>query len=161
MRSAPTVRCRALLLGRSKDNSASCAIGPFVRLFDADFGIDDVRRCDLAPTVQEPAGFRLEGSSAVSKISRDPLDFVAQAIGPQHQYPDGFVLFLRAIFAPIQGRHGPGPGFTRDHGDLVAISTARRGTLLDRATTSDRAAPWTFGIGALMRNLAGRGRLRP
>jgi fumarylacetoacetate (FAA) hydrolase family protein len=151
----------ALLLGRSKDNNASCAIGPFVRLFDADFGIDDVRRCDLALTVQGAEGFRLEGSSAMSKISRDPLDLVAQAIGPQHQYPDGFVLFLGTMFAPIQDRHGPGQGFTHEQGDLVAISTARLGTLLNRVTTSDRAAPWTFGIGALMRNLAGRGLLRP
>jgi fumarylacetoacetate (FAA) hydrolase family protein len=150
----------ALLLGRSKDNNASCAIGPFVRLFDADFGIDDVRRCDLALTVQGAEGFRLEGSSAMSKISRDPLDLVAQAIGPQHQYPDGFVLFLGTMFAPIQDRHGPGQGFTHEQGDLVAISTARLGTLLNRVTTSDRAAPWTFGIGALMRNLAGRGLLR-
>jgi fumarylacetoacetate (FAA) hydrolase family protein len=151
----------ALLLGRSKDNNASCAIGPFVRLFDADFGIDDVRRCDLALTVQGAEGFRLEGSSAMSKISRDPLDLVAQAISPQHQYPDGLVLFLGTMFAPIQDRHGPGQGFTHEQGDLVAISTARLGTLLNRVTTSDRAAPWTFGIGALMRNLAARGLLRP
>ena len=100
----------ALLLGKAKDNNASCAIGPFIRLFDEHFGIDDVRRCDLAMQVEGPDGFVMQGSSSLAKISRDPLDLVGQAIGANHQYPDGFVLFLGTMFAPTQDRHAAGPG---------------------------------------------------
>ena len=150
----------ALLLGKSKDNNASCAIGPFIRLFDAQFGIDDVRRCDLAMRVEGPEGFVMDGSSALSKISRDPLDLVSQAIGANHQYPDGFMLFLGTMFAPTQDRHGPGLGFTHVIGDVVTISTPRLGTLANRVNTSDRVKPWTYGARSLMRDLARRGLLR-
>ena len=149
----------ALLLGKAKDNNASCSIGPFIRLFDEHFGIDDMRRCDVALRVDGPEGFALEGLSSLSKISRDPLDIVTHAIGPCHAYPDGFMLFLGTMFAPTQDRHGPGQGFTHVVGDVVRISTASLGTLVNRVTTSDQAAPWTFGISSLMRNLAGRGLL--
>jgi fumarylacetoacetate (FAA) hydrolase family protein len=146
----------ALLLGKAKDNNASCAIGPFIRLFDEHYGIDDVRRCEVALQVLGPEGFTLDGSSSLSKISRDPLDLVSQAIGPHHAYPDGFMLFLGTMFAPTQDRHGPGQGFTHVVGDVVRISTPQLGCLINRVTTSDRAARWDFGIGALMRNLAQR-----
>jgi len=150
----------ALLLGKAKDNNASCAIGPFIRLFDAHFGIDDVRSCDLAMQVTGPEGFAMQGASSLSKISRDPLDLVHQAIGANHQYPDGFVLFLGTMFAPTQDRHGPGQGFTHVVGDIVTVSTPRLGTLANRVNTSDKAAPWTYGTAALMRDLARRGLLR-
>lgn len=149
----------ALLLGKAKDNNASCAIGPFVRLFDDGFGIDDVRRCELALRVKGPEGFELSGASSLAKISRDPLDLVGQAINANHQYPDGFMLFLGTMFAPTQDRHGPGQGFTHVVGDVVAISTPALGTLANRVDTSDRIAPWTYGAGALMRDLARRGLL--
>lgn len=149
----------ALLLGKAKDNNASCAIGPFIRLFDAGFGIDDVRRCDLAMQVTGPEGFVMQGASSLGKISRDPLNLVAQACGPNHQYPDGFMLFLGTMFAPTQDRHGPGQGFTHVVGDVVTVSTPRLGTLANRVNTSDRVAPWTYGTGALMRDLARRGLL--
>ncbi|MDB5871365.1 MAG: hypothetical protein JWQ07_807 [Ramlibacter sp.] len=149
----------ALLLGKAKDNNASCAIGPFIRLFDGQFGIDDVRRCDLAMEVRGPDGFVMQGASSLSKISRDPLDLVAQAIGANHQYPDGFVLFLGTMFAPTQDRHGPGQGFTHEVGDIVTVSTPRLGTLANRVNTSDKVAPWTYGTAALMRDLARRGLL--
>ena len=149
----------ALLLGKAKDNNASCAIGPAIRLFDAHFTIADVRRCDLAMRVIGPEGFVMEGSSSLSMISRDPLDLAGQAIGANHQYPDGFVLFLGTMFAPTQDRHGPGQGFTHSVGDLVAISTPSLGTLVNRVNTSDRIAPWTYGSVALMRDLARRGLL--
>jgi fumarylacetoacetate (FAA) hydrolase family protein len=147
----------ALLLGKAKDNNASCAIGPFIRLFDAHFGIADVRRADLAMQVIGPEGFEMTGSSSLSMISRDPLDLVEHAIGPTHQYPDGLVLFLGTMFAPTQDRFGPGQGFTHAVGDVVAISTPRLGTLVNRVQTSDRIAPWRYGVGALMRDLARRG----
>jgi fumarylacetoacetate (FAA) hydrolase family protein len=150
----------ALLLGKSKDNNASCAIGPFIRLFDGAFGIDDVRRADLALQITGTDDFVLEGSSSMGKISRDPLDLVTHAWGPCHQYPDGFVLFLGTMFAPVKDRGTPGMGFTHQEGDLVSISTPKLGRLVNRVTTSDKAPPWTFGIGALMRNLAARGLLR-
>jgi len=146
----------ALLLGKAKDNNASCAIGPFIRLFDAHFGIDDVRHCELAMRVDGPEGFVMEGRSSLAQISRDPLDLAAQAMGRYHQYPDGMMLFLGTMFAPTQDRHGPGQGFTHVVGDTVGIHTARLGRLFNRVTTSDQAPPWTYGTGALMRDLARR-----
>ncbi len=150
----------ALLLGKSKDNNASCAIGPFIRLFDDRFGIAEVRLAELALEISGLDNFVLEGTSSMSKISRDPLDIVTHAWGPYHQYPDGFVLFLGTMFSPVKDRGAPGMGFTHKVGDLVSISTPKLGRLVNRVTTSDQAAPWTFGIGALMRNLAARGLLR-
>ena len=147
----------ALLLGKAKDNNASCAIGPFIRLFDDGFRIDDVRRCELAMRVDGPEGFTLEGSSSMSMISRDPLDLVSHAIGPNHQYPDGLVLFLGTMFAPTKDRFGPGQGFTHAVGDVVTIATPTLGALVNRVNHSDKIRPWTFGAGALMANLARRG----
>ena len=146
----------ALLLGKAKDNNASCAIGPFIRLFDDHFNIDDVRQCDLHMVVRGPEGFVMEGASSISQISRDPLDLAAQAMGKYHQYPDGMMLFLGTMFAPTQDRHGPGQGFTHVVGDTVAVSTPKLGTLFNRVTTSDLAAPWTYGMRALMQDLARR-----
>ena len=151
----------ALLLGRAKDNNASCAIGPFIRLFDAAFTIDTIRRAHLALKVEGADGFVLDGSSSLAQISRDPLDLVAQAIGADHQYPDGFMLFLGTMFAPTQDRHAAGQGFTHDAGDVVTIATPSLGTLANRVNYADAIAPWTFGAGALMRNLADRGLLAP
>ena len=149
----------ALLLGKAKDNNGSCAIGPFIRLFDDHFGLDEVRRCELSLRVEGLDGFVLQGSSSLSQISRDPLDLVAQAAGPNHQYPDGFMLFLGTLFAPTQDRHGPGQGFTHVVGDRVSIHAAQLGTLLNPVRTSDSVTPWTYGTGALMRDLARRGLL--
>jgi len=149
----------ALLLGKAKDNNASCALGPFIRLFDTTFGMDDVRSADLAMRVTGGEGFVMDGASSLSKISRDPLDIVGQAIGRDHQYPDGFMLFLGTMFAPTQDRRGPGLGFTHEIGDVVRISTKRLGALVNRVNYSDAIAPWSYGITDLMRNLAGRGLL--
>ncbi len=147
----------ALLLGRAKDNNASCAIGPFLRLFDEHFGIEDVRACEVSMTVEGTDGFLMEGSSSMAEISRDPLDLVGQTIGRNHQYPDGLALFTGTMFAPTKDRGEPGMGFTHHPGDIVTIASPRLGALVNRVTTSDKAAPWTFGTGALMRNLAARG----
>ena len=149
----------ALLLGKAKDNNASCSIGPFIRLFDETFGIDDVRKAELAMSVEGTDGYRLTGSSSMSKISRDPLDLVSQAIGSNHQYPDGLVLFLGTMFAPVEDRDEPGAGFTHKIGDIVRIETPKLGALVNRVTTSDKAPPWTFGVRALVQNLASRGLL--
>ena len=144
----------ALLLGKAKDNNASCAIGPFIRLFDGHFSIDTVRGCDLAMQVTGADGFVMQGASSLSKISRDPLDLAAQACGPNHQYPDGFMLFLGTMFAPTQDRFGPGQGFTHAVGDVVTVATPALGALVNRVNHCDAILPWTFGIGALMRGLA-------
>src|SRR6266542_1404252 len=149
----------ALLLGKAKDNNASCAIGPFIRLFDDVFTIEDVRDCDLAMRVDGPEGFALQGASSMAMISRDPLDLVGQAIGANHQYPDGLVLFLGTMFAPTQDRHGPGQGFTHVVGDIVTVATPTLGAIVNRVNRSDRIPPWTFGTGALMKSLARRGLL--
>jgi fumarylacetoacetate (FAA) hydrolase family protein len=147
----------ALLLGKAKDNNASCAIGPFIRVFDEHFNMDDVRACDLSMRVSGVDGFVMDGSSQLSMISRDPLDLASQAIGANHQYPDGFMLFLGTMFAPTQDRHGPGQGFTHVVGDIVTVGTPRLGTLVNRVNTSDKIAPWTYGARALLRDLARRG----
>jgi fumarylacetoacetate (FAA) hydrolase family protein len=146
----------ALLLGKAKDNNASCAIGPFIRLFDEAFTIDDVRRCELAMRVDGPDGFALEGASSMAMISRDPLDLVGQAIGANHQYPDGLVLFLGTMFAPTKDRLKAGEGFTHLLGDIVTVSTPKLGALINQVNRSDRIPPWDFGAGALMRSLAQR-----
>jgi len=150
----------ALLLGKAKDNNASCAIGPFIRLFDDTFTIDTVRRADITLTVEGPDGFVLNGASSIAEISRDPLDLAQQAIGRNHQYPDGLLLFLGTMFAPTQDRHGPGLGFTHEVGDVVTIATPSLGALVNRVDYADAIEPWTFGAGALMRSLAERGLLR-
>ncbi|MFB2549598.1 fumarylacetoacetate hydrolase family protein [Ensifer soli] len=147
----------ALLLGKAKDNNASAAIGPFVRLFDDGYGIDDVRRADLALTVEGTDGFRLEGRSTMREISRDPLDLVAQTIGAHHQYPDGFFLFMGTLFAPVEDRDVAGQGFTHKLGDVVTISNAELGSLVNTMRLATECPPWTFGVAALMRNLAARG----
>jgi len=146
----------ALLLGKAKDNNASCAIGPFIRLFDEHFGMDDVRRCDLLMQVRGPSGFVMNGSSSMSQISRDPLELVTHVIGAHHQYPDGLMFFLGTMFAPTQDRHGPGLGFTHEVGDVVTVATPTLGMLVNRVNTSDQIAPWTYGVRALMRDLARR-----
>lgn len=148
----------ALLLGKAKDNNASCALGPLIRLFDDGFTIDDVRNAEVALTIDGPEGYRLEGSSSMNQISRDPLDLMRQTMS-EHQYPDGFVLFLGTLFAPVQDRDEPGRGFTHKVGDIVAISTPRLGKLVNEVVTSKDAAPWTYGLTALMTNLAERGLL--
>ncbi len=149
----------ALLLGKAKDNNGSCAIGPFIRLFDDRFGIHDVRNAVVGLNVRGEDGFVLEGSSSMARISRDPLDLVTHAMGPHHQYPDGVMLFCGTMFAPIKDRDAPGGGFTHHLGDRVTISAERLGGLVNWVNHSDRIPPWQFGIGALMRNLAGRGLL--
>lgn len=146
----------ALLLSKAKDNTASCAIGPFIRLFDEDFTIDDVRRADVELLIEGPEGYRLEGRNEMGQISRDPLDLVAQCLS-EHHYPDGFVLFCGTLFAPTQDRDTPGAGFTHKVGDVVTIRSARLGTLANPVTTSRDAPAWTTGIAAFARNLAERG----
>lgn len=149
----------ALLLGKAKDNNASCAIGPFLRLFDGGFSMDDVRAADLSMTIEGTDNYRLEAVSSMSKISRDPAGIVAQTIGAHHQYPDGFLLFLGTMFAPTDDRDKPGEGFTHKVGDRVTIATPKLGALVNHVNRSDQLPPWRFGTGALMHNLAKRGLL--
>jgi fumarylacetoacetate (FAA) hydrolase family protein len=147
----------ALLLSKAKDNNASCAIGPFIRFFDGGFSLDDVRSMRVDLLVEGQDGFRLEGFSSIAQISRDPEELVKAMMGRHHQYPDGAVLFLGTLFAPIQDRGASGKGFTHEIGDIVTISTRQLGALVNRMKWSTECEPWTFGTGALMRNLAKRG----
>ncbi|MRG59170.1 fumarylacetoacetate hydrolase [Agromyces sp. CFH 90414] len=147
----------ALLLGKAKDNNASAAVGPFIRFFDDGYALDDVRRAEVSLSVEGADGFRLEASSPLAKISRDPAALVAQTIGPHHRYPDGFVLYLGTLFAPIQDRDEPGHGFTHQEDDVVTIREPRLGALVNRVRPSETVAPWSFGIDDLYRNLAQRG----
>lgn len=148
----------ALLLGKAKDNNASCALGPFVRLFDSRFDIESVRNAEVMLRVVGPEGFELRGHSSMAEISRDPLELIRQTLS-EHQYPDGFALFLGTLFAPTQDRDNPGEGFTHRSGDIVTISSEPLGMLVNRVTTSLAAPPWRFGLIELMRSLGERGLL--
>ena len=147
----------ALLLGKAKDQNASCAIGPFLRLFDATFALDDVRRAEVALRVEGDDGFALEGGSSMAAISRDPVELVRQLFDAGRRYPDGAALFLGTMFAPVADRDAPGKGFTHKPGDVVTVSAEKLGRLANRMRHSQDCAPWDFGAGALMRNLARRG----
>lgn len=150
----------ALLLSKAKDNNASCAIGPFIRLFDANFTLDDVHTCDVTLQVKGTDGYTLEGLSSMAKISRSPLDLVKQTINENHQYPDGFFLFLGTLFSPTQDRDHIGAGFTHKLGDTVMISSPKLGSLHNAVTYSSEATPWVFGINSLINNLTHRGLLK-
>jgi fumarylacetoacetate (FAA) hydrolase family protein len=148
----------ALLLGKAKDNNASCSIGPFIRLFDENFTIDTIRDAELSMLIEgSDDDFTLSGASRMREISRDPLNLVAQTCGKHHQYPDGFMLFLGTMFSPIKDRDAPGAGFTHHLGDRVSISTPSLGTLINHVQRSDQLAPWTFGVRALYQHLARTG----
>ncbi|MGQ0729337.1 fumarylacetoacetate hydrolase family protein [Acidovorax sp.] len=149
----------ALLLGKAKDNNASCALGPFIRLFDGRFGLEQVRNETVHLRVAGANGFELRGINTMASISRDPTDLVAQTLAA-HQYPDGFVLFMGTLFAPIEDRDQPGGGFTHHLGDLVSIQSAWLGGLHNRVAHSEAAPPWRFGLRAFMANLAQRGLLQ-
>jgi fumarylacetoacetate (FAA) hydrolase family protein len=149
----------ALLLSKAKDNNASTAIGPLIRLFDGSFTLDTVRRIEVSLKVAGDDGFTLQGRSSMSEIARDPADLVRQMLGRHHQYPDGAVLYLGTMFAPVKDRGAKGQGFTHSKGDVTTISAPELGLLANRMTLSTEAPPWEFGVGALMRNLARRGLL--
>jgi fumarylacetoacetate (FAA) hydrolase family protein len=142
----------ALLLGKAKDNNAASALGPFIRMFDDKFSIDDVRSAVVELEIVGTDNYRLEGKSTMAEISRDPLELVKQTIS-EHQYPDGFVLYCGTLFAPTQDRDTPGFGFTHKEGDVVRVSTPKLGVLENRVTTCKQAPPWSFGIADLMKNL--------
>ena len=150
----------ALLLSKAKDNNGSAAIGPFIRLFDRSFGLEQVRRTTVSLRVEGEDGFVLRGASSMSEISRDPAELVAQMLGEVHQYPDGAVLYCGTMFAPTEDRGKTGEGFTHKPGDIVTISAPELGALVNRVGRSDRIPPWHFGTRALMENLAKRGMLR-
>ncbi len=149
----------ALLLGKAKDNNASCAIGPFIRLFDEGFGLDQLRRETLHLHVTGTDGYTLRGINTMASISRDPVDLVAQTMAC-HQYPDGFMLFLGTLFAPTEDRDHPGGGFTHKLGDVVTIQSQWLGGLRNRVTHCESAPPWRFGLRAFVSNLAERGLLQ-
>jgi fumarylacetoacetate (FAA) hydrolase family protein len=150
----------ALLLGKAKDNNASASVGPFIRLFDDAYDLDALRASVVRLSIAGDDGYRLDGVSELARISRDPADLVAQIVGPHHQYPDGFVLYLGTMFAPVDDRDVPGRGFTHHDGDLVSIAEPRLGALVNRVRSTADAEPWTFGIDALYRSLTARGLLR-
>lgn len=146
----------ALLLTEAKDNNASCAIGPFLRLFDDAFGMDDVREMEINLRVEGRDGFVMDGFSSMRNISRDPLDLVRHTVGDHHQYPDGFVLFTGTLFSPTQDRHAAGAGFTHELDDVVRISTPKLGALVNRVSHSESTPRWEFGIWSLISNLRDR-----
>ncbi|MND92389.1 Fumarylacetoacetate (FAA) hydrolase family protein [compost metagenome] len=149
----------ALLLSKAKDNNASCSIGPFIRLFDGTFTIDDVKSAEISLSVKGEDGFEMTGVSPLKAISRSPENLTSQLLNRNHQYPDGALFFLGTMFAPVKDRRGKGLGFTHEIGDIVEISSPKLGRLVNRVEHSDTCPEWTFGIMALMKNLAQRGLL--
>lgn len=149
----------ALLLGKAKDNNASCSIGPFIRLFHGSFTMDVLRTVRVSLLVRGEDGFEMTGESPMEAISRAPENLVAQLRNRNHQYPDGAVLFLGTMFAPVKDRRGAGLGFTHEVGDCVEISTPTLGRLVNWVDRTDACPEWTFGTRALIRNLARRGLL--
>lgn len=147
----------ALLLGKAKDNNASASLGPFIRLFDGAFGDEDVRNAEVHLSVEGKDGYRLEGSSSMAEISRSPKELIAAAMGPHHQYPDGIVLYLGTMFVPSKDRGVAGQGFTHHIGDIVTISSEKFGALVNRVLLSPDCPPWTYGVRALMKDLAAAG----
>ncbi|WNV86854.1 fumarylacetoacetate hydrolase family protein [Umezawaea sp. Da 62-37] len=149
----------ALLLGKAKDNNASCAIGPFIRLFDEGFGLADVAKTTITTRVTGEDGFEADHVGRLADISRPLPELLAATCGRHHQYPDGFVLFTGTSFAPAMDRGEQGMGFTHHDGDIVAIESPHLGLLANTVVKSEDAAPWTSGVRSLMRNLAARGLL--
>jgi fumarylacetoacetate (FAA) hydrolase family protein len=149
----------ALLLSKAKDNNASCALGPFIRFFDENFSIEDVKSMDITLEVEHEDGFHLKGASNMRKISRSPESLAKATLNQHHQYPDGFVLFCGTVFAPTQDRGEKGQGFTHKHGDHVSVANPFLGVLFNTVQSTDQCPPWEFGTSHLMRNLAGRGLL--
>lgn len=149
----------ALLLSKAKDNNASCAIGPFIRLFDGNFTIEDVKKSQISLLVEGEDGFTMTGVSPMEAISRTPENLASQLLNRNHQYPDGAVFFLGTMFAPVKDRRGAGQGFTHEIGDRVEIATPLLGRLVNWVDRSNACPEWTFGTRALMQNLAARGLL--
>jgi fumarylacetoacetate (FAA) hydrolase family protein len=149
----------ALLLPKAKDNNASCALGPLIRLFDDRFDLDRVRGLEVRLDIDGEDGFHLEAVSEMTRMSRDPEALVRQLIGPHHQYPDGAILMLGTMFAPIQDRDRPGEGFTHKVDDIVRIGSPTLGTLVNRVRHTEDCDPWDFGVRDLMENLVRRGLL--
>ena len=147
----------ALLLGKAKDNNASCALGPFIRLFDATFTLEALRDEEILLRVDGPDGYVLEGRNSVSRISRPFEELVAATYGKHHQYPDGFALFTGTLFAPTQDRDEPGQGFTHKHGDVVTIRSRHLGALVNRVGPCEELPAWTFGLRQLFGYLARQG----
>jgi fumarylacetoacetate (FAA) hydrolase family protein len=146
----------ALLLGKAKDNNASCAIGPFIRLLDGGFTLDSIRAAEFGISVEGKDGFQLSDTTSMRQLSRDPESLVSQTIGQHHQYPDGFMLFMGTSFTPLKDRRAPGEGFTHEIGDVVTITSRELGSLVNTVDLSTKCPPWTFGVADLMRNLAAR-----
>jgi fumarylacetoacetate (FAA) hydrolase family protein len=149
----------ALLLGKAKDNNAAACVGPFIRFCDGDFTLDTIRNLTVTLRVEGEDGFVLDGASSMTQIARDPTDLAGQMLSAHHQYPDGAALYCGTMFAPVKDRDGPGQGFTHHTGDIVTIATPSLGALVNRMRPTNECAPWSFGTGALMRNLAKRGLL--
>ena len=149
----------ALLLGKAKDNNASCSIGPFIRIFDNTYNINNVNTANISLKVEGKDRYILNGLSSMSEISRTLEDLVNQTYGLHHQYPDGFMLFLGTMFAPSEDRDAPGEGFTHKIGEKVIISEPHLGDLINYVNLSTACPKWEFGISSIIKNLSDRGLL--
>jgi len=91
-------RAQRALLGRAKDNNASCAIGPFIRAgrHVSSTAPDRLRDDRHRPTVAITHTTRV-GDRRTSAISR-PLH-------RYHQYPDGVMLFIGTMFNRSRPAH--------------------------------------------------------
>jgi fumarylacetoacetate (FAA) hydrolase family protein len=136
----------ALLLGKAKDNNASSALGPLIRLFDDTFTLETLRTEEILLRVEGEDGYALEGRNSVERISRPFEELVAATFGKHHQYPDGFALFTGTLFAPTQDREEPGQGFTHRMGDTVTIRSNHLGALVNRVGAAEELPQWSYGL---------------
>lgn len=140
----------ALLLGMAKDNNRSTSLGPFIRIFDEEFTVDDARSMEITLHVEGPEGYSLDGLNSVSALSRSFEDLIAATYGDHHQYPDGFALFTGTLFAPTEDRDTPGEGFTHKLGDVVTIRNQHLGALINRVGRCEELPQWSYGIRQLI-----------
>ena len=153
----------ALLLGMAKDNNRSTALGPVIRVFDESFTLDDARSVEIELRVEGASeadggdGFVLDGLNTVGALSRTFERLVEATLGDHHQYPDGCVILTGTLFAPTLDRDAPGEGFTHKHGDVVTIANPLVGRLVNTVGPTEQLAPWTYGVRALVADLAEAG----
>jgi len=145
-----------LLLGRAKDQNATCAVGPFIRLFDQTFSLPNVQGMNLTYAFEGADDAVFTDTGSMDQIGRGLITLARQVVNEHHGYPDGVALFTGCMFKAPSSRGASDTPFTHQVGDVVIIKASPLGTLINRVNTTDKVRPWSFGMSDLMANLANR-----